>query len=557
MLVASLSFADAANWTLPQLLERRVEETPDAVGIIDATGSLTYRDWLQAAKGVSAALVEHSGIEPGDRVLVWLPNGDAMSFARVFHGGLDSGSIVVPADDRLPGPELRALLAETRIRAAVISPTILRGLSRAGLESLGVPEGFTSGDSETELLVPVEGDRLLFDRALALEPEIIAAGRIDAASRAKDPGACSFLGLTSGSTGRPKGVMVGHGATVQLAERMVNDVFVKPRGGRPVDSTDVIQSPIPGYLTTSIVNNLYPAVLAGCPLVYERRRFDPEYSESRMVSAGTTIYSGGPAHFAMICRLPETQDSKDMNVEVMITAGAPMNRDLYMSMRARWPRTAIANWFATNETLTGQTLNIGEDLDREPASVGRAIWPTEIRIADDEGSPLADGEEGELLMRAEGQMLGYFSPEATTVTAADWVGTGDRGYIDADGLLRIVGRTKERINRGGFKFYPIDVEQVLNQSPLVVESAVVGVPHPEFGQDAVAFVVLRDPAGEHYEVERELRDFCRERVARNKVPSRVIIVPALPRGGYAKVQKTELLKLLAEKPQVEGGVGIR
>ncbi len=146
MLVASLSFADAASWTLPQLLERRVEETPDAVGIIDVTGSLTYRDWLQAAKGVSAALVEHSGIESGDRVLVWLPNGDAMSFARVFHGALDSGSIVVPADDRLPGPELRALLAETRIRAAVISPTILRGLSRAGLESLGVPEGFTSGD---------------------------------------------------------------------------------------------------------------------------------------------------------------------------------------------------------------------------------------------------------------------------------------------------------------------------------------------------------------------------------------------------------------------------
>ena len=83
------------------------------------------------------------------------------------------------------------------------------------------------------------------------------------------------------------------------------------------------------------------------------------------------------------------------------------------------------------------------------------------------------------------------------------------------------------------------------------------MPHPEFGQDAVAFVVLRDLSGEHDEVERELRDFCRERVARNKVPSRVIIVPALPRGGYAKVQKTELLKLLAEKPQVEGGVGIR
>ncbi len=536
-----LSFGDAGRLTLPELLERRTSESPDRVAVVSPAGTLTYAIWLARAKVVSTALCEWAGTAPGDPVLVWTDSADAAQFVTAFHGVLDAGGIGVPLDDRLSANELLRFLIDCDARAAVISKEVLAGLPVAGQRELGVEDWMRTDDAGL-IVVPAENGRLLLDKALAVEEVGSHPQTYDSPARRR-PDDCAFLAFTSGSTGRPKGAMISHGGTVQLAERMVKAVFAAPRGGRPVGPADVIQSPIPAYLGTSIANNLYPAVLAGCPLRYRGRRFDPIASEQEMLMAGTTIYNGAPAHFAMMCQAPRTAAEDRIGVEVMITSGSPLTPTLYESMRRRWPGTAIANWYALNETMVGQTLSYGEDVDQDPTAVGRPVWPTELKIADLDGNPLTLGEEGEILLRSPGQMLGYFRNEAETAKRIQdgWIRTGDLGRVSPDdGLLRVTGRQGDRINRGAFKFYPVEVEEVLDGHEAVAEAAVTGVPHPLLGQDVVAFVALRGNNLDPVAAQGILRDYCRERLSRHKVPSAVVVVDQLPRNGFGKLLRPQL-----------------
>jgi acyl-CoA synthetase (AMP-forming)/AMP-acid ligase II len=554
MSLAEISFEEAGRLTIPALLDRRVAETPDAVAVVSPDGSLTFGDWLREAMDISWALRGHTGVAAGDRVVVWISKGDAHSFVSSFQGALHAGAVAVPLDDRISAHDLQGILDETTARAIVMSPRLVARLTVNGQRELGVPESFAEMHPDSAVMVPVENGRLLFEHIYDIGSEVTLVSRDDAPV-ARRPDDCAFLGFTSGSTGRPKGVMISHGGAVQLAERMKNAVFALPRGGRPVTSVDIIQSPIPCYLTTSVVNNLYPSVLAGCPLVYEGRRFDPVSSESLMTEQGTTIYNGAPVHYARICGSPSIVDGPQPDVEVMIMSGSPLTRELYMEIRKRWPRTAVANWYALNETLTGQTINVGSTLEANPSAVGIPVAPTELRIIDEHDADTPAGEEGEILMRAEGQMLGYFGREEESKLSISegWIRTGDRGYLDSDGLLNLSGRNKERINRGAFKFFPNEVESVLEGHPLVVEAAVIGVPHAELGQDVVSFVVLRESSDNADRDEAELKEFCRERLARHKIPARIIAIERLPRGDYGKVKRTELLQQFLAMSSVDTG----
>ena len=227
----------------------------------------------------------------------------------------------------------------------------------------------------------------------------------------------------------------------------------------------------------------------------------------------------------------------------MVTSGSALTPDLFRRMRARWPATAVANWYGLNESGTGQTLNFGSDMERAPNAIGRPVWPTEVKIVGDDGLPLPAGSQGELWMRAPGQMSGYFrNPTETAKRLCDgWLRTGDHAILDEKGLIHVVGRGEERINRGGFKFYPAEIEFALEEHHAVREAAVVAFPHPVLGEDPVAFVVPSEEVAE-----QTLRDHCRQHIAANKVPSRIVFVEELPRGAYGKVVRRELLTRYAD-----------
>lgn len=534
--VADLDFEAAGKLLLTDLLQARVAETPDAVALRSPSGAWTFAEWLHRSAVVGSVLGEAARLEADSCVLVWVDTADSREVAGALHGVLHAGAIAAPLDDRLSAPEVLRFATDTEARAAIVSRGLLL---REGLAAEDALPGAREGDL---LVVPILGGALQAARALAV-PDAGEGTAARAAVR-RAPGDCAFLAFTSGSTGRPKAAMITHGGSVQLAERMANAVFAAPRGGRRLGPDDFIQSPIPAHLGTSVANNLYPTAFAGCALGYRGRRFDPAASEREMVEHGTTIYNGAAAHFAMMCQSPETDLTGRVAVEVMIASGSPMTRALYDAMRRRWPAVSVANWYALNETMVGQTLNCGPGMEADPTAVGSVVWPTELRIADDAGAELAAGEEGEILLRSPGQMIGYYlRPEETAERIVDgWIRTGDLGRIDGgDGMLRITGRIGDRINRGAFKFYPAEVEEVLAAHPAVADVGVIGVPHPTLGQDVAAFVVLRQCDGAPADPMEELQRYCRTRLSRHKVPAHFRVADSLPRNNFGKLVRRELL----------------
>lgn len=535
--VSELDFAAAGRLLLTDLLLARVDETPDAVALRSPSGTSTFAQWLHRATIVSSVLREATRLQPGACVLAWVDTADSREVAGTVHGVLHAGGIAAPLDDRLSAPELLRFAADTDACATVAS----RGLLLR--DGLGTADSLPGSHDHDLLVVPISGGALQCSHALLVPaPGEGTASRDQAVRRAPDD--CAFLAFTSGSTGRPKAAMITHGGSVQLAERMVNAVFAAPRGGRRLQAADVIQSPIPAHLGTSIANNLYPAAFAGCSLSYRGRRFDAAASEREMVAFGTTIYNGAAPHFAMMCQLPETGLTSQLGVDVMITSGSPMTKSLYDAMRRRWPAVSIANWYALNETMVGQTLNFGAGMEIDPTAVGRPVWPTELKIVDEGGTAQPADKEGEILLRSPGQMIGYYGrPDETAERMVDgWIRTGDLGRVGGDdGMLRITGRIGDRINRGAFKFYPAEVEEVLAAHPAVADAGVIGVPHPALGQEVAAFVVLRRPEVELADLAGELQKFCHQRLSPHKIPAYFRVVDQLPRNNFGKLVRRELL----------------
>jgi long-chain acyl-CoA synthetase len=533
MAVAETTFETASEMTAPELFEQRTAETPEALAVRAVVDELTFREWRLRSAGVRELLEDFRAVR-GERVALWMTNDEAASYVCALQAVLDAAAMSVALDDRLALPEARRILHEAEPRALLISRLVAARLGDEGLAELGLT-GFHSAEAAGEVFALPMADATVVGAPIAWDASMTAARRPSPA-RAADS---AMIAYTSGSTGTPKGPVWTQSALCQYAERVAHATYADPRGGKALSRADVLQSPIPLYTTASIIENLYPMVLSGCTLVYEGRRFDPAASEQRMATYGTTIYNAVPPHYALMGELPPTPGAAP---ELMLSGGSAITADLYRRMRARWPSTAIANWYGLNESGTGQTLNYGEDMERAPGSIGRPIWPTEVRIVDD-GGTVEQGEEGELWMRAPGQMTEYFRNRAETEKRlrGDWLRTGDRAFIDEDGLIHVVGRGEERINRGGFKLYPAEIEAALEEHEAVREAAVAAIPHPVLGEDVAAFVVASARVDEG-----TLRDHCRRRIAANKVPSRIIFVAELPRGAYGKVLRRELVARYAE-----------
>lgn len=532
-------FAAASEMTVHELFERRVAETPDALAARAVLGEMTFAEWKGRADSLRALIEGVEGVEAlaGERVALWMTNDEALTHLGALQATLGAAAIAVPLDDRMAVPEAKRVLAEADPRLLVVSRLVAERLGRGGFAELGAtPPDAGLGDAEALVLRTSRGAAI----GAAVPWDAATAPPGPPGPSPAKPDDDALIAYTSGSTGKPKGAMWTQAAICQYAERVAHGTHAEPRGGRGLSEDDVLQSPIPLYTAASLIENVYPTVFAGCTLVFEGRRFDPEASQERMARFGTTIYNGVPPHLALMC---DRSAHEGAAPGLILTSGSALTGDLYRRVRERFPAATIVNWYGLNESGTGQLINYGEDMEREPQAIGRPLWPTEIRIVDQSGEPVEPGTEGELWMRSAGQMSEYFnSPEQTAERLHEgWLRTGDHVRMDAGGLVHVVGRGEERINRGGFKYYPAEVEAALEEHEAVRKAAVVAVPHPVLGQDTVAFVELAGEVGE-----QDLRDHCRRQIAANKVPSRIHAIDELPHGAYGKVQRRELLQRLEQ-----------
>jgi long-chain acyl-CoA synthetase len=275
---------------------------------------------------------------------------------------------------------------------------------------------------------------------------------------------------------------------------------------------------------------------AGCLTLIPR--FDPAKALEIIQRDAVNVFEGVPTMYSAMLNLPGHGDYDTATLSVCASGGAAMPVELMRGFEAEFG-CKILEGYGLSETSPVASFN-HPDRERKAGSIGTPIEGVEMKVVDDDGRTRPAGEVGEILIRGHNVMKGYWRrPDATAeaIDAAGWFRTGDMAVVDDDGYFFIVDRKKDMIIRGGYNVYPREIEEVLYEHPAVREAAVVGVPHPELGEEIGAAVALRDDATATPE---ELRDFVKERLASYKYPRRVWFVDDLPKGPTGKILKREI-----------------
>jgi len=455
------------------LLETTARARSDAPALIWDGGALSYRDLDARASGLACALVAR-GLRPGDRAAVVMPN--RWQFVVALLGGLKAGLTLAPIDPLLKAEERAEIVAD-------LKPALV-------LDELTTVE---AAEWTT--------------REATLAPALVL--------------------YTSGSTGRPKGALLSHTA-VEVAERS----WAGPVMALTAD--DVVLATLPLSHSFGLNGALLAPLLAGAAIRLVER-FSPDAVADLLRRERITVLPAVATMFQRLLDVPGFAGAPALRLAV--SGAAPCPWELAQQWRAR-TGVRIVRGYGMTELFRPLSYLADDPTDLADA-VGRAVPGVQARVVDDEDRTLDPGEVGELLIRTPAAMDGYLgAPEETRAVIADgWFRTGDLATIDPDGWVRITGRKRERILRGGHSVFPSEVESVLVTHPDVAEAAVVGVPHAELGEDIAAFVVLRPGAGTTADA---LVAHCRERLAGYKYPRRVTLMAALPRSSTGKVLKAKL-----------------
>jgi long-chain acyl-CoA synthetase len=507
---------------LAQLLARQARVNPTCTAVFEGMHPwATHARWAARSAGLAQRL-RAGGLEPDERVLLFMRNHPR--YLEILWGAWWAGLVVVPVNAKLHPAEVEWIVANSQARWGFVTRDVAPG-PLCGLERQIDAE---SPEAEA-LLAPVD-----------------AWAEVPIAERGPDDTAWLFY--TSGTTGRPKGVMLTHRnlATMALA------YFVDVDAVTPEDAI-VYAAPM------SHGCGLYaiPHLMAGARhVVPASGGVDPAelFALGRALGALSTF-----AAPTIVKRLVDHAEQAGLGPEdaaaafkTIVYGGAPMYlADIERALRVMGPR--FVQIYGQGETpMVATALSRRHIADashprhRERlASVGVAQTPVQVRVAGADGRDLPADEVGEVLVRGDTVMAGYWrNPEASAAALREgWLWTGDVGSLDADGFLTLKDRSKDLLISGGSNIYPREVEEVLLTAPGVAEVAVVGAPDPEWGEVVVAFVVAGSGARP---TEAALDAHCLERIARFKRPKRYVFVDELPKNHYGKVLKTELrARLLA------------
>ncbi len=344
---------------------------------------------------------------------------------------------------------------------------------------------------------------------------------------------------TSGTTGRSKGAMLSHGNLSSNA--LVLDEFWGFKEERDAGGHDVLLHALPIFHVHGLFVALHAALLAGASIIF-LPKFDPQLVIANLPRA--TVFMGVPTHYTRMLAEEGLDRLACRNMRLFISGSAPLLAETFESFRRRTGQTILERYGMSETVMLVSNPYFGTARDRIAGTVGGPLPGVSVRLVRDDGSRCDVGEIGRVEVRGPGVFSGYWRmPEKTAeeFTADGWFRTGDVGHFGGegrpDGYLTLVGRSKDLIISGGYNVYPKEIEGYIDALPGVVESAVIGLPHPDFGEAVAAIVVrARDAEVEAERIISELRD----RIANFKVPKRVWVVEDLPRNAMGKVQKNLL-----------------
>ncbi|KPK31740.1 MAG: AMP-dependent synthetase [Betaproteobacteria bacterium SG8_40] len=480
----------------------------------------TYAQLMKRSAGLAAAFRNQLGLVPGERVAMLMTN--CPEYLEVRYAVWLAGLVAVPMNAKLHVREFAYMLSDSGAKLCFATPDLAGTVAPLADAVPGLERVVEVGSEEYRALQNVAG-------AFEMHPAA--------------PDDVAWLFYTSGTTGKPKGVMISHRNLLCAALAYFSDVD-------RIDATDSIVHAAP----MSHGSGLYdlPHMLkAANQVIPESGHFNQDEVLSLCSKwQGVTMFLAPTMVQRLVARV--RQSGADFSgLKTIVYGGGPMYvADIREALQVMGPRfVQIYGQGEAPMTITALSRERINDtghpryLERL-ASVGIAQSCVEVIVADEHDRPLPANEVGEVLVRGDVVMQGYWNnPQASAATLRNgWLHTGDVGSFDADGFLTLRDRSKDLIISGGSNIYPREVEEALLYHPAVAEASVVGRAHAEWGEEVVAFVVRRPAARV---TEAELEAVCLERIARFKRPRRYLFVDTLPKNNYGKVLKTELRKRLA------------
>ncbi len=494
------------NNNLFAALRAAFPEDLDAVAVETDTGlNYSWRD-LERSTAMMANLLQSLDLPAGARIAVQVEK--SVEAMMLYLATLRAGYVFLPLNTAYQSAEIEYFIGNAEPSVVVCSSKNFGWVSKIAFKA-GTQNVFTLDDDRTGSLL--ERAAHCSDRH-----EVVQRGADDLAA----------ILYTSGTTGRSKGAMLSHGNMLSNA-LVLKDYWAWEPG-------DVLIHALPIFHVHGLFVAIHGALINGSKMIW-LARFDPKLVVQKLPEA--TVFMGVPTLYVRLLAEPGLTREACRHMRLFVAGSAPLLIETFTEWQERTGHTILERYGMSETAMLTSNPYKGE---RRGGTVGFALPGVSLRVQDDAGQPLPTGEIGGIQVKGPNVFKGYWRmPEKTKeeFTADGYFKTGDVGKIDERGYITIVGRSKDLIISGGYNVYPAEIEGYINDMPGVAESAVIGVPHPDFGEVGVAIVIAK--AGATLDAEQIIARL-KAQLANFKIPKRCFIVGELPRNTMGKVQKNVL-----------------
>ncbi len=490
---------DGTFMSLSEVLQAAAMRNPDWVALLYKDQKVTYKQLYGWAVRLSN-LLKHKGVKPGDRVLLWFEN--SIEFFVAINAIVQIGAVATPLNVFLKQNEMKAIIQDAQPALLIISKKLAQTLYDNDI-GITLPEIITEDDFDLSEVNEIPD----FD-ITSIDPEKMA-----------------LLLYTSGTTGLPKGVMLS-------SKNMLSNI-AQGISRLGLTSKERIFGALPLFHSFSQLTCVWGALLVNCSVIIipkiERR------SLLEGLKKKPTIFLGVPALYGLMCLLKTADFQKVKN---FVSGGDALPDKIRAGFGLLYGRK-ICNGYGLTETSPLIAVNFDDEL-QPTNTVGRPVLGMQVQIRDEQGRVLSHGNIGELWVKGDNVMLGYYNaPEATNAILKNgWLDTGDLAYIDQKGRIVIAGRMKDLIIHKGLNIYPQEIENIILTHSNVIFCGVIGVGEDAAGQIPIAYVQLREP---QEDIQKQLLALCKKDLASYKIPRKFICsTKALPITATGKVNKKAL-----------------
>jgi fatty-acyl-CoA synthase len=506
--------------SVPQLLIKAFHATPDKEVLFDGYRRLTYRD-LQIESNQIAAGLSKMGIKKGDRIAICLPNWH--EFVVLYFALSKMGVILVPFNTRYRTEEVEYILKNSGAKAAFFCREF---------DKVNLYEQFLEIKKRVhtlELLISVRFEaegvtsfQKISEIGRGYQPPVIKL----------DPNHDGFTIIyTSGTTGKPKGALLTH----------KNVVYIGMKTAEMMHCTrnDIFLVAVPVFHVFGMVPCILSAIASGAKMVL-MERFQAEEVLKIIQQEKITVHHGVPTMFTLELNHPKLKSYDISSLRTGIIAGAPCPVEVVRRIKSDMNFDILISFGMTEASPSLTCTHFDDDDLLKTDTVGRAIPGIEIKIVDQNRQEVPTGEVGEVAARSSGIMRGYYNmPEMTreVIDEEGWYYTGDLARMDHQGYLRIVGRKKDMIIRGGYNIYPREIEEVFYSHSSIMAVSIIGLPDTVLGEVTCAAIQLKSKNSVTVE---EMRAYIKERVADYKVPDMIIFMEQLPMTPSGKISKMQV-----------------